>query len=281
MTSRTAPRWASAVLLAMLASGCTNTRTASSPSSAGAQPGREVTTAAPTAAVVVLFDISGSTGSPVARKSFLDDFQKVVESTKGGELIQGDVITDNTLATATVQISGQLPTRGSWNENPLVYNDKMSKARTTILSSAKSLLSEHRPESGTDLMNAFRLAEKLFNGDVAQSAQRKVLVVFSDMVEQSRYHDFTAKLMDEKSIAAALETEKREARLPRLEGVSVWIAGATSSAHDGLKDNQIRGIESFWVSYFRACGAELKPSHYGTRLLDFAIDVTGAAPGKR
>jgi hypothetical protein len=46
----------------------------------------------------------------------------------------------------------------------------------------------------------------------------------------------------------------------------VWVAGAGG----GTPEKYLQ-IQDFWIEYFRAAGAELRPSRYGAGLMDFSI----------
>lgn len=122
----------------------------------------------------------------------------------------------------------------------------------------------------TDLMNAFQLAEKVFNGESVRGASEKILVIFSDMIEQTRRHDFSSENLTEARISQILDIERKAGRLPELRGVKVWVAGATAAGSgSGLPPEKIQRIQQFWLRYFKACSADLTKERYASTLLNF------------
>ncbi|MFN3422719.1 MAG: hypothetical protein ACK40X_13455 [Armatimonadota bacterium] len=226
---------------------------------------------APTCVILVLFDISGSTAIPEMRHRYFNDFQKILAEVRGGEILIGDVITDNTLATLSYPINEVFPTYNPLVDNPLTFKRKMKQAVETAKKKAKKLILEHPPASRTDLLNAFQAADKVFNGERCKNASHKILVVFSDMIEQSDRYDFTGQRLTEKRIQEIIDTLKKQNQLPNLQGVKVWVAGATAAIKGGLSPQKIYEIENFWLRYFQACGADLTKERYSTTLINFEL----------
>ena len=228
---------------------------------------------APSCVIFVLFDISGSTATPEIRKRYFDDFQKILAEVRGGELLVGDVITENTLATLSYPINESFPAYNRFVDNPLTHKRKMQKAIETAKEKAKKLILEHPPAPMTDLLNAFQAADKVFNGERCKDARHKILVVFSDMIEQSRRYDFTGEELTDKRIQEIIQKlrDEKPSQLPNLKGVKVWVAGATAAVKGGLSAQKIYEIENFWLRYFQACGANLTRERYSTTLINFEL----------
>jgi len=96
-------------------------------------------------------------------------------------------------------------------------------------------------------------------------------VVFSDMIEQSGRYDFSGIPLDDEAVQRIIAKEREGKRLPKLDGVKVWVAGATASTGAGLSSDRILQIQSFWLTYFKACGADLTKERYAPTLLGFSI----------
>ena len=182
-----------------------------------------------------------------------------------------DVITENTLVTLSLPINETFPAYNPLVDNPLTHKRKMEKAVKIAEGKAKKLLFERPPAPRTDLLNAFQAADKVFNGERCKAVPHKILVVFSDMIEQSSRYDFTRENLAEKRIQEIIQTLKRQKQLPNLQGVKVWVAGATAAVKGGLNPKKIYQIEDFWLTYFAACGADLTKERYFTTLINFEL----------
>ncbi|MBM3494317.1 MAG: hypothetical protein FJX72_08355 [Armatimonadetes bacterium] len=197
------------------------------------------------------------------------------ELTQGGEWLLGDIITENTMATATSPINVRLPRYDPLAKNVLIHRRELTRARSKALSVAQTLVRVHRgPKSSkTDIINASQLAGAVFGGPKGRAARRKVLIVFSDMIEQSKRYDFASLSLTPGRIASVIEAERkaRPSTLPDLHGVDTWVCGATASASGGLSDRRILSIREFWHRYFEACGARLPSEQYGTTLINFEM----------
>lgn len=87
----------------------------------------------------------------------------------------------------------------------------------------------------------------------------RVLILLSDMLEDSTVAKFAAEGgLDAGKLIAA---RSRQDAVPNLSGVDVFVVGASARTSERL-----RTVERFWFEYFRACRANLEPSHYGSAL---------------
>ena len=183
----------------------------------------------------------------------------------------GDVVTSDSLATASFPLDVEIPAYSPWVDSPMTYRPKKQKALKQASDAAAGLIRAHPADRGTDLMNAFQLAEKTFEADRNRGASQKILVVFSDMVEQTHRYDFASMKLTDAEAVKVIAAERKAGRLPDLKGVKVWVAGATAAPGAGLDADRIYRIQSFWLRYFPACGASLSRDHYSTTLLDFSV----------
>jgi len=248
----------------------------------------------PTCAIVALFDISGSTVDPAIRQRYFDQFvgrdqlpkegkldlQSVLEQLTGGEIVRGDVITENSIATASWPINESFPPAFRHGTGNVVkHEEEMQDVKQDVKNSAKRTILQSEPRKATDLMNAFQLAEQVLSGEDADS---KALVIFSDMVEQSTGpgdtdgYDFSCEKLTGKRIQQIIAKEREARRLPDLKGVRVWVAGATAATKGGLPSAKIYQIRDFWLEYFKACGADLPKNHYAATLVNFRLHPEGA-----
>jgi hypothetical protein len=219
--------------------------------------------AAPDIVVCVLFDLSQSARN--VRTGYRLDFEKLVAQLAGGELILGAGITAHSLATGRFDVNKEIPKYSPFTDSKLTYRKKLQGAQLTIKEEALKLL-DGPATSDTDIIGALQLAEKAFQADTAASARVRLLIVFSDMVEESPRYNFRKESLTPARISTIVEAERKAGRLPSLKGVQVWVSGA-----GGTVPEKFLQVQDFWVQYFHAGGADLRKSRYGAGLMDFLI----------
>ena len=94
--------------------------------------------------------------------------------------------------------------------------------------------------------------------------EKNILVIFSDMIEESGDYNFAKETLSEKRIQEIISKEKGKKRIPDLAGVKVYITGATATTSD-----KFFAVQNFWFIYFKECGATLAKENYGSALLSF------------
>ena len=215
------------------------------------------------------FDVSVSTAA--SRPQYRRDFEKVLASLKESDVVVEDHITENPLAGSTPARIG-MPENNVWKTNQMQYEASMRKAKDTARKAADDLLSEKRvtrsgsPPEHTRILDSLRIAERVLDGC---GKHRKVLVIFSDGMEQSEDYDFTNMALNEEDVKRIIQTERDRGGLPDLSGVRVYIAGASAARIGGIPSKKILAVEDFWLRYLRACGADLSKNRYGSSLLQF------------
>jgi RNase P/RNase MRP subunit POP5 len=223
--------------------------------------------------VVALFDVSGSTRGQ--RQQYLRDFRRIVgclakdaESRARPELrLLADRITENPLAQSEFKINVAIKARDPRRDNPIAYKRLLDQTIGGILRQAESILG--RLESGvfgTRIMDALLLAQK---GIASYKRESNVLVVFSDMIEQSGRYDFSKIDLSARGIDTIIARERRDGRIPDLKGVRVYVIGAGAAQTGGLPPDRIMAIERFWLRYFEQAGAEMRKERYGAALIRF------------
>jgi hypothetical protein len=125
------------------------------------------------------------------------------------------------------------------------------------------------PTQKTAILDAIYVTRKAFDNEDCRRAGQRVLVVFSDMEEDSDRGNFLREDLSPKRIEMLLQKEQKETHLPDLRGVEAWVAGATPDRSLGA--SKIREIEAFWSAYFGRVGAHLTSDRYGPALLNFAL----------
>lgn len=221
-------------------------------------------------AVYVLFDISGSTSSPNIRQGYLKDLNTIetMLAKRSGNL-RGDVIGSEALNTSTIPINVTFPSYNTVLSTEDEHNKEISAASASLHQQVEKTLDNRTPSSQTAIMASLEVAAKVLNGDQLTDAKHKVLVIFSDMVEESAHYRFPNEHLTDARIRAIVEAERIGGRLPNLKGIKVWKTGASA---EHLDDDRSRELQRFWIEYFRASGASLEPDHYGSTLLNFSLE---------
>lgn len=217
-------------------------------------------------AVVVLFDVSGSTLA--RRQQYYDDFCTIVDSLGDGETIIGDIATENTAATASYPIRETFPKYDPLVDNPSTYKKKVAAIRARVLDTAKNLLSQTKSDA-TDLLSAPLLVDKVINGEETRDCNRKLLVFFTDGFQQTSGCDFSKVTLNEKRIDEIIMEEKAAQRFPNLKEVDVWIVGAAASVK--VSQAKMQQLQAFWLRYFSEAGAHCSTQQYATTLINFNL----------
>jgi len=223
--------------------------------------------AASTKLVFVLFDLSGSTNVQEVRRRYYEDFTKVLAAVKPGDAIVADAITDNPLAQSTFPINEEFEKYNPALHNPVIHKKKGDQQKARVLQTAKEMLyKQGQRVPSTKILDALHLAERIFN---TYKRDEKVLVLFSDMVEESDRYNFRKARLTDKETEQIIANEKAKKRLPDLRGVRVYVTGASAGGHQGMSSEMIFSIRDFWLRYFKACGADLTKARYGSSLPKF------------
>ncbi len=217
--------------------------------------------------IFVLFDLSGSTAAPEIRQRYLQDFLRIVERLRPGDLVIADAITENPLAQSQFPIREELPVFRWAKYNKIAYERSLKEAKRRAAAGARQLLgAEDRRSAGTCIVDASRLAERVF---ATYSRRRPILVLFSDMVEECQGLDFRRRPLSARAAEQVLAGLEKAGRIPNLRGARVYVVGAARDTGGGLPPGRQQEIQRFWERFFASAGAELDPHRWGAALLDF------------
>jgi len=180
-----------------------------------------------------------------------------------GGVIAADIIDDNPVAHSTFPINESFDRYEPMKENKLDYERRIKQQRDTVLKEADAIMRK-RAAPATDVIDAMQLAERVFS---TYEGNQKLLVVFSDMIEESRRYNFTTEKLTAARIGQIIANEQDAGRLPDLQGVEVCVVGAGATTSGGLPADKLLTIREFWIQYFKAAGANLPKERYGSALL--------------
>lgn len=141
-------------------------------------------------------------------------------------------------------------------------NRKEFKDETDILGALDEVEGQLEHSSAPSRFSEFRRA---MLGE-ATIEVTNVVIVCSDMINESPDADFEHRPPTHEEISKLLAALRNAGRLPDLHGVDVFVVGRTG--HD---PKQVEAVKSFWSDYFLATGANLQAYDFdpGTKLAQY------------
>jgi hypothetical protein len=219
--------------------------------------------------VVVLFDLSGSTNKPEIRQKYSEAFSTILSRMSHGDALIVALITEKSVFEPSLPIKEEFPKFIPKTDNPLYKaaeerkaQEELQKKKDDLKTLADAVLKDQtRKIMKTDIMSSLQVAERIFK---SFSQPKKVLVIMSDMIEDSEDYNFEKENLSEKRIEEIITREKNRERIPDLGGTKVYVVGANSK-----NLNQYYRVQNFWLRYFKGCGAILLKETYGSALINF------------
>lgn len=184
---------------------------------------------------------------------------KIIDRLQGGDRITLGRITDETFTRFRPVLDRELPAFNPFTDNKLRH-EKRGKETRQEFSAALDKALEALNSPKTDVMNSLVLADKIFAGD----RRRRVLILLSDMLEDSEEYNFERHKVTDEFTRRVIEDKRRRGQLPNLGGATIYVAGA--SARSASKAHE---VQRFWLEYFQAANARLLPQNYGPALVNF------------
>lgn len=206
--------------------------------------------------VMIFLDMSLSTLPD--RNNYQKYIQNIVTKLHPGDRLTVCKIIDLTIADFAPIYDATLPSFNFWTDNRTQHDRHTRNITTEVLTTVDSVLQTKPRIQKAEIINSFLICEQLMRG----KRLKKSLVIISDMQESSDEFDFRTDKMTAAYVNQALETLKGKGRIPQLDDVEVWIAGAYSK-----ETERFFIINDFWNRFVEASGAELKS--YSHTLLDF------------
>ena len=209
-------------------------------------------------AILVFVDMSGSTN--IARRTaYKKAFEKVYQSLQQGDRIVVGTITGRSYIDFKPVVDVEIPKKSVW-VNRISYEQNLARTKDKIKRQVKGLMSHKKGTARTEILNSLNIADTIFYNE----KRHKILVILSDMVQDSKEYNFSRVKVTNAYIANIIKYRKKNNLIPNLKGVKVYVAGA--SADEAKK---FRSIEKFWHSYFKITGADFSKHRYGHSLLGF------------
>jgi hypothetical protein len=227
----------------------------------------------PTKTVVLLCDFSESTKG--VKTLYTETFEKILPSIKLGDAIIIAKITDSSITEPEIPLKESFTKiiRNSLTDNTIKKakeekdeNKKLEDKKVEMLAKAKEILNpavvSKEKILKTDIMSSLLVAENIFNNF---HCDKNVLLICSDMLEDSSRYNFEKNKLDDQRIQEIISKEKSEGRLPNLKDTRVYVIAA------GMKNSdKFLAVQNFWMKYFNeGVGAQLLKEHYNGTLISF------------
>ena len=235
------------------------TQALSSPSAAATSPGT---------AVIIFLDFSGSIQSGERARYQREIETLILPSLSAGDRLLMAPIHDKTLTEFRPLVQVILPAKpefSGWRDNVLTYKRRVKEVEMRVLDLKAKVKTEVAGVMGkrysspyTDIFSSLLIAQKLFHDE----PRRKVLVLMSDMIEDTPEYNFEKIAWSPSAVEKLLVELEAKALIPELLGVCVYVSGASAKSAALAED-----IARFWEGYFRRSGADMQPSRYAHVLL--------------
>jgi len=212
-------------------------------------------------AIVVFVDMSGSTNQ-ARRTVYREAFQKIYQNLQQGDRLVVGTITSRSFIDFKPVVDVVIPKQSIW-VNRISFEQKLAQTQNTIQQEVERLLARKRGTPYTEILNSLNIADTIFH----EEKRQKILVILSDMVQDSKEYNFERTRITDKYIRDLIRYRHQQNLIPDLAGVKVYVAGA--SADDSRK---FRAIERFWSRYFAEAGADYSSHRYGHSLLAFETE---------
>lgn len=216
---------------------------------------------------VILIDFSATT--QMFRDQYRSDISNVVENLRESDTLALLKINESSLGSGGSQslfATMEVPPEPGEAKNALtrkLRDERRAKAvaakRDIVRKNVDKFLAETATAPWTEIMAGLANADKVID---QHSNRRAILIVFSDMIEESRRYNFAKKPPTAKRRREILEAERATNRLPDLTGVRVHVVAPMS----GGDSEQFLRLQDFWMAYFKAANAELSPESYASSL---------------
>lgn len=208
--------------------------------------------------IVILVDMSGSANR--ARSTvYREAFEKIYQSLSQGDRVMVGTITSRSYIDFKPAVDAEIPKITIW-VNRIQFERNLTETREKIRREVDRLLSRKRGTKRTEILNALNIADTIFHNEKRQ----KILVILSDMIQDSKEYNFTRVKITDNYIDKLIRYRRKHNLIPNLTDVKVYVAGAS-----GADSNKFRSVENFWARYFAESGADFSRHRYGHSLISF------------
>ena len=209
--------------------------------------------------IIVFVDMSGSTNK--ARGTvYKNAFDMIYKNLNQGDRIVVGTITSRSFIDFKPKVDEEIPEQTIW-VNRIKFEHNLTKTKKKIRQNVDQLLKTKIGTQYTEILNSLNIADTIFHNE---KKREKILVLLSDMLQDSKEYNFEKVRITNKYIKNIIENRSKQELIPNFSGVKIYVAGA--SAADSKK---FRAVELLWTRYFEASKADFSTHRYGHSLLEF------------
>jgi len=218
----------------------------------------------PSKTVVAVFDLSGSTNNEETMTNYANGLKTVLSGINYGDVIVVCGIMESSISHALTINEAIPPFTLSTDNQFLVKKEKaaadakLSQIKEKILHTAQDLLLRKdlkRKVLKSDIFGSIYMADHAFH---TYKNDKKVLIIFSDMVQEDGEYNFAKETLSDNRITEIIAREKTHGRLPELTGVLVNIVGTAAPTRE-----KFFMLQNFWMKYFKESGTTLSKKDFG------------------
>jgi hypothetical protein len=222
--------------------------------------------------VCTLVDFSLSTATPEVRNTYLKSIRKIFFKMNYGDTLFVNAITDKSVLELEPILEYKFPIFSPTTDNLLGRRNQIKNAKIRLQAIKDSLYNvadsaiakSNRHIIRTNIMSSLHVAQRIFK----KHQCKKILVIFSDMIEDSDSYNFETMQLTPLKIDQIIHQESSNGRLPDLSKVHIYIAGVGVGTASISKEKYFQ-IKNFWMKYFSACGSGILEENFGSAFLDF------------
>jgi hypothetical protein len=210
-------------------------------------------------AIIVFVDMSGSTNK--ARSTiYKNAFDMVYKTLDQGDRIVVGTITSHSFINFKPKVDEEIPKKTIW-VNRLKFEKDLTNTKQKIQKGVDQLFKSKYGTQNTEILNSLNIADTIFH---SEKKRDKILVLLSDMIQDSKEYNFEKVRITNKYISNIIENRTKQKLIPDLSGVKIYVAGASAKT-----SKRFRAIELLWTRYFEASKADFSTHRYGHSLLEF------------
>lgn len=206
--------------------------------------------------VVAFVDLSASIKD---LENYRESWSKIVSRLNGDDRIVLGRINDETFTQFRAVADEIIPAFHMLTDNKLRHEKKIKGIKEKLAKKFEETLGGPKSKK-TDIINSLHLAEKIFRGE----KRRPVLVLLSDMLEDSGRYDFERSKVTDSFIRQLIEDKRKSKQLPDLLGAKIYVAGASAKSADKALE-----VQQFWMEFVKAANGNLTKENYGPALINF------------
>lgn len=214
---------------------------------------------------VVLLDRSVSVKADTA--IYEDATRRITNAVQPGDRFVMGAITATSGADFRLSVDESVPTQSpsqgmldepkQYEKEKAARNAQIVDAQKRIKDGVQGFLHADTAAAKSAIFESLFVVAPLIEAD----QRRHVLVILSDMLEDSTAADFERQPPTDVSTKRLIERQQKTHTIPSLGGVAVCVAGVVASPPE-----RAAAVERFWRSYFEKTGATIGPGGYARTL---------------